>query len=96
MGKKLPYTPRGRLRSTLRKLWLTSRERAARLKLDHYTCQDCMRKASVAKGRESKVEVHHIEGVMNWNELLNQVYKYLLPTTDKLITLCKECHDKRE
>lgn len=96
MGKRLPYTPRSRLRSALRQLWLRSRERASRLKADGYACQDCGRKQSKAKGKEFKVEVHHREGVLNWDHLLNEIYKYLLPTTDKLITLCKECHDKAE
>lgn len=93
---KLPYTPRSRLKSALRALWLRSRERAARLKLDGYTCQECGVKQSVAKGKEQKVQVHHRLGVLNWDQLLNEIYRYLLPTIDKLITLCPDCHDKQE
>ena len=96
MGVRLPYTPRSRLRSALRQLWLRSRERAARLKHDKYTCCDCHRKQSKAKGKEFAVEVHHEEGVLNWDELMSAIYRYLLPPKEKLITLCKECHDKRE
>ena len=94
MGKRLPYTPRSQLRSALRRLWLRSRERAARLKLDNYTCQCCHRKQSKAKGKEFDVHVHHTNGV-EWDEMLNLIYKQLLPTIEHLETLCPECHDKR-
>jgi hypothetical protein len=37
MGKKLPYTPRSKVRAALRQLWLRSRERAAALKAANRT-----------------------------------------------------------
>jgi len=95
MGKKLPYTPNSQIRSALRQLWLRSRERAAAIKRDNYTCQRCGGKQSKAKGREFKVEVHHKSGVENWQELYNAVRKHLLVDPEHLETLCPKCH-KRE
>ena len=92
--KKSIYTPRSQLKSALRRLWLRSRERSGRLKYDGYSCQECGVKQSTAKGKEQKVQVHHREGVLNWDQLMSEIYKYLLPTIDKLITLCPKCHDK--
>jgi 5-methylcytosine-specific restriction endonuclease McrA len=96
MGKKLAYTPRSRIRSALRQLWLRSRERAAALKRDKYTCQKCHRKQSKAKGHEFNVMVHHKEGIANWEAVINAVYEHILCDIDKLETLCDECHDDRE
>ena len=76
----------------MRQLWLRSRERAAALKRDGYTCQKCGGKQSRAKGKEFYVEVHHKEGICNWDELCNAVYRYLLCDPEHLETLCKECH----
>ena len=96
MGKRLPYTPRSRIRSALRQLFLRSRERAAAMKRDGYTCQGCGVKQSRAKDREVYVEVHHKEGVENWEALFDAVYKYLLCDPRGMETLCKKCHNKRE
>ena len=94
MGKKLPYTPKSRIKASLRQLWLRSRERASALKRDCYTCQECGKKQSRAKGRRVYVEVHHKDGVLNWNEIDRVIRKYLLCSPSQMITLCKECHDK--
>jgi len=93
MRRKLT-TPRSQVRSALRRLWLRSRERQAALKRDRYTCQGCRVKQSRAKGREVKVEVHHVEGVLNWELMLDYVYRHLLCDPKHLETLCKECHEK--
>ena len=93
MAKKLPYTPNGRINSALRQLWLRSRERAGRLKMDDYTCQCCGRKQSKKKGAEFKVEVHHRHGVENWGEIYRIIREYLLCSPEKLETLCKTCHN---
>lgn len=93
MGKRKPNTPRSKIRQALRKLWLQSRERAAALKRDQYTCQKCGKKQSKAKGREVKVEEHHLEPI-EWEELIDMVADRLLVPPDKLQTLCVECHDK--
>jgi 5-methylcytosine-specific restriction endonuclease McrA len=77
-------------------VWLRSRERAAAIKRDKYTCQNlgCGKKQSVAKGKEVKVQVHHIDG-MNWDALLDAVYASgLFCDPEHLITLCEDCHDK--
>ena len=96
MGKKLPYTPNSQVRSALRKLFLRSRERAAAIRRDKYTCQACGVKQSRAKGKEVNVEVHHKEGILNWELLFEAVRFYLLCKPDDLITYCKECHEAKE
>jgi len=92
MGKRLPYTPSSQIRSALRRLWLRSRERSAAIKRDGYCCQICGVKQSRAKGREVYVEVHHKDGVANWDALIEAVRKYLLCDVDGLQTVCKSCH----
>lgn len=94
MGRKSPNTTNTMIRAALRRLFLRSRERAARLKMDNYTCQECGRKQSRAKGREVKVEVHHKAGVMNWAELFEVIREFLLCDPERLETLCTECHKK--
>ncbi len=94
LGKRLPHTPRSKVRSALRQLWLRSRERAAALKRDKYTCQACHRKQSKAKGKEFAVEVHHKDGIPNWEAVIDAVFKYILCDPDHLETLCGECHKK--
>ena len=91
MGNKVPYTPKSHIVSALRKLWLRSRERAACLKRDQYTCQSCLRKASTAKGKEFKVQVHHLDGV-DWDDMITYIYDHLLVNESKLTTLCEKCH----
>jgi len=96
MGKKLLYTPNSQIRSAFRKLWLRSRERAATLKRDGYSCVRCGVKQSKAKGREIEVEVHHKEGVTNWDELFFAIKEFLLCDPEDMETLCKDCHKKGE
>ena len=93
MGKRLPGTPRGKIRAALRQLWLRSRERAARLKADNYTCQTCKRKQSKAKGKELDVQVHHKSGIGNWGKVIDLIYEELLCNPEHLETICKECHE---
>ncbi len=93
MGRKLPNTPRSKVRAALRQLWLRSRERAAALKRDKYTCQSCGRKQSKAKGKEFSVQVHHKEGVANWDVIIDSVFNNLLCGPEYLETMCKGCHD---
>lgn len=91
MGKKQPNTPRSRIRSALRQVFLRSRERAAVLKEAEYTC-GCGAKQSKAKDREVSVNVHHKTGIDNWNAIINAVYDQLL-NKDDMEVLCKTCHD---
>jgi len=92
MGNKKPYTPNARITSALRQLWLRSRERAAALKRDNYTCQSCNVKQSTRKGHEQKVVVHHNKGV-KWDEIREYIRKELLVNEKDLTTLCPKCHD---
>lgn len=92
MGKRLPTTPRSRVRAALRQLWLRSRERAAAIKREGNTCEVCGKKGSVAKGREVKIEVHHNEGIVNWEHVIDEVFRHILCSPDDMTVICKECH----
>lgn len=91
MSKRLATTPRSIIRNAYRRLFLRSRERAACVKAHNNTCVKCGRKGSVAKGREVKIQVHHIHGI-EWEELEAVVRKTLLCNPSMMQTLCKECH----
>jgi hypothetical protein len=91
LPKKSERTPKSRVRAALRQLWLRSRERALALKLEHYTCEECNAKQSRAKGKRVDIEVHHIDGV-EWEYLINEVFRVLLVHPDRLQILCKSCH----
>ena len=93
MGKRLEHTPSSQIRSALRRLSLRSRERQATLRRDKYTCQACGAKQSKAKGREIAVDVHHVDGIDNWPELIELIREKLLVHPDRQVTLCKKCHD---
>jgi len=86
-------TTDGKIRSALRRLWLRSRERSEALKKAQYSCHDCGVKQSRKKGHEQKVEVHHIDGILNWQEIIKNIRKNLL--NDNLEVLCPECHSKK-
>lgn len=92
-SRKLPTTPRSRVRSALRQVFLRSRERAAAIKREANTCQSCNRKGSVAKGREVKITVHHKNGIANWESVIDAVYKELLCDPSQFEVLCEECHE---
>lgn len=94
MGKRVPYTPSSKIRQALRQLWLRSRERAAALKRDKYTCVDCGVKQTKKKEQEIAVCVHHRKEI-EWDGVLEFIRERVLQTPDDLETLCKECHDKK-
>jgi len=95
LGKRLPYTPRSKIRSALRQIWLRSRERAAALKREKYCCQQCNRKQNKAKGKELSLEVHHLDGI-EWEQLIDYVYQHLLCNPDRLKVLCVDCHKEEK
>ncbi len=92
MGKRLLYTPNSKIRAALRQLFLRSRERSATIKRDDYSCQKCGIKQSRARGKEVYVEVHHLQGIENWDEIYRVIRKHLLCDPDLMETLCKKCH----
>lgn len=95
-SRRLPYTPSSQIRNMLNKLFLHSREHQAAQKRDKNTCQDCGRKKSMAKGREVKVQVHHLrEKARYFKSIEKLIRKSWLCNEDYLVTLCPECHDKR-
>ena len=85
-------TPRSRIKSALKQLWLRSRERGYAIKRDQYTCQACNKKQTMKKGEELKVEVHHRNGIDVWDEIIDLIYKKMLCDPKHLETLCKGCH----
>jgi|WetSurSiteA1Bulk_404760.scaffolds.fasta_scaffold08736_3 hypothetical protein len=91
--KRKPITPNSQIKAALRLLWLRSRERAAAIKRDDSTCQDCGKKQSKAKGRRVDIEEHHIDGI-KWKDMMQYIRDNLLVNPDRLKTLCKECHEK--
>lgn len=93
MGRKLAKTPRSRVRAAIRQLWLRSRERALALRRDGYTCQHCGRKQSRAKGKRFDVAVHHLNGI-EWEKILDYIYRHVLVDPQHLETVCNECHQK--
>ena len=94
MGKKLPTTPRSRVKNALRQVWLRSRERAAAIKATQNHCTRCGAKGSAARGKEVKIQVHHREGICNWEKVIDIVYEEILVPPEKLEVLCVECHEK--
>ena len=91
MSTKLEYTPNSRIRQALRVLWMRSRERAHALKNTNYCCAYCGVKQSSAKGREVKLDVHHLDGI-DWSGLCDLIRERLLQTPDRLAPACKACH----
>lgn len=87
-------TPKSQIRSALRQLFLRSKERAAAIQRDKYTCQICGVKQSKKKGTEVKVQVHHLKGVGNWDKVIDLIYLELLCSPEFLQTLCVDCHKK--
>ena len=87
-------TPRYRVKSALRMLWLRSPERSRTLKRDGYACPMCGAKKSTAKGREVAVEVHHLDKVDVWDEIIDLISTRLLCDIDRLETRCIDCHKK--
>jgi len=92
--KKKPETPRSRVRSAIRQLWLRSRERAKALKDAEYTCGRCGKKQSKAKGKEQKVSVHHKNGIGNWEKVIDVIFEEILCSPDNLEVLCPKCHEE--
>ena len=92
MGRKSLYTTNTQIKAALHRLWLRSRERGSAIKRDEYTCQVCKGKQSKRKGHEFSVQVHHNEGVCNWQEIYDSIRKNLLCDPSNMETLCKDCH----
>lgn len=92
VSRKKPITPRSQIKAALRLMWMLSRERAAALQRENNTCECCGAKASVAKGREVKVEVHHNSGQIPWNPLIDYIMRHLIVDPSQLTVMCKKCH----
>lgn len=91
MAGKKTQTPRSKIRSALRKLWLQSRERRAALKREGYCCERCKVKQSRAKGREVYIECHHKAGI-DWEGVIDIIIERILQTPEAHEVLCQACH----
>jgi len=89
MGRKQLNTPRSRIRAAIRQLWLRSRERAASIKKADRRCVKCGVKASVAKNKVVKLEVHH-EPQIDWDGIIDLIAERILEAPQ--FPLCKKCH----
>jgi len=89
----LNTTTKSQIKSSLRHLWLRSRERAAALKREGYCCERCGIKQSMARGKEVKVQVHHRE-LINWEAIFRYLRRTLLCRASKLEVLCTSCHNE--
>ena len=85
-------TPKHIIVHQLRQLWLRSRERAEALKRTGYTCEKCGVKQSAKKGHEQKVQVHHRNGIDNWDNIIDMIREQMLCDASELQVLCPECH----
>jgi len=92
MGKRVEYTPKSRITSALRTVWMRSRERAAAIKQTNGHCVTCNAKQTSAKGRVVKLQVHHAYHRPNWDRIIKVVMEELLQTPDQLWPMCKGCH----
>ena len=93
MGKKQPNTPRSRIRSSIRQLWLRSREGAKVLKDAGYSCSECGVKQTRAGKDKTKwitMQVHHVSMIDIWNEIITLIEEKIL--NSEQVCLCKKCH----
>jgi len=92
MATKDPTTtPRYKVTSAIRRLWMGSRERQTALKLAGYRCERCGIKRSAAKGSEVVIEVHHRNGI-DWDGIIDLIIERVLQRPDDYECLCRECH----
>ena len=87
-------TPRSRVRSAIRRLWMMSVERSRALKAAGYCCEKCGKKQSKAKGKEQKVEVHHRDQINSWEHVIDVIFFEILCSPEHLEVLCHDCHAK--
>jgi predicted HNH restriction endonuclease len=80
----------------LRLMWLQSNERSQALKNANYSCQSCGVKQSKKKDHIQKIEVHHKEGIGNWDKVIELIRSEILCSPDQLMVLCPDCHDRIE
>lgn len=90
MPRKMLTTPRSKIKNAIRQVFLRSRERAAALKSTGYKCSRCGIKASSAKGRVVKLQVHHIGGI-DWDGVIDLIIDRVLAVP--MEPLCVACHE---
>lgn len=91
-SRRKPETPLSQIKRGLDRIWLQSRERSEALKATGYRCACCGVKQSAAKGKEVRLEVHHVDGC-DRAYLANLVREHLLHQASRLVPLCEACHD---
>lgn len=86
-------TSNSKIKSCLQRLFMWSKERTTAAKEQDRTCNVCGKKKSQAKGKEVKVEAHHIRET-NWNRIYDVIREELLVNPKRLQILCVDCHAK--
>ena len=95
MSRKQLHTPKGRIISSLRKLWLYSRERAAALKRAENRCECCGALSKTRKGGTVTLEVHHNNPIgKEWQLIAEKIYRHILVNPKHLTVFCKDCHEE--
>jgi hypothetical protein len=61
--------------------------------MSNNTCACCGKKKSMAKGKEVKVDVHHLDPIL-WDNIFDYIYRHLLVHPDRLLVMCETCHDQ--
>ena len=64
------------------------------MKRDNYSCTHCGVKQSKAKGKEQAIECHHLDGIVEWDKIIDYIFRHVLVSPDKLETICPICHEK--
>lgn len=75
----------------LGRVWLWSPERAAAIARSGMKCERCGCQLYRDKRKGDVPEVHHVDGV-GWTAICNLVIEQLLVDADRLLCLCKRCH----
>lgn len=85
--KKSNITTDSKIKSSLRRLWLYSRERSEALKVAKYTCECCGKK----KSKDVKIHVHH-KTQIDWKKIYKYIRQRLLCSHKVLQVVCVDCH----
>ena len=87
--KKKKFNPIAYITSYARKGWLYSQVRKDALAIANNACEVC----GATKKDGAKLEVHHREPVILYNEV-KKLCEKLLPPVELLDVLCHDCHQK--
>ena len=80
-------TERTKIGAALRRIFMYSRERYQAKKRANGKCEQC--------GAEEPLNCHHIDPIgESWDDIIDLIMNRILCPPEKLICLCKACHNK--